>query len=92
MGKERGGERSTNIGNSSSKLEVSSLFYKHPLGFAQGMAWKWDTPISATQSPGSPALPEQGLQDRQQLLLSLHQHAKKLQLTAPSIYSQPDSV
>lgn len=70
MEKERGGERSTNIGNSSSKLEVSSLFYKHPLGFAQGMAWKWDTPISATQSPGSPALPEQGLQDRQLLLSS----------------------
>lgn len=49
---------------------ISSLLYKHPLGFAQGMAWKWDTPISATQSPGSPVLPEQGLQARDQLLFS----------------------
>lgn len=78
MEKERGGGKSTNIGSSSSKLEVSSLLYKHPWGFAQGMAWKWDTPTSATQSPGSPVPPEQGLQARDQLLLSSTSACKEI--------------
>lgn len=85
MEKERG-EKSHPILVALVQRNISSLLYKHPLGFAQRMAWKWDTPISATQSPGSPVLPEQGLRAREQLLLSLlNQHAKKWQLTAPSI-------
>lgn len=80
----RGG-KSTNIGSSSSKLDVSSLLYKHPLGFAKGMTWKWDTAVSATQSPGSPVLPEQGLQARDQLLLFSTTTCKKI--TADSSFN-----
>lgn len=71
---------------------ISSLLYTHPLGFAQGMAWKWGTPISATHSPGSPVLPSKDCSPETNTCFLLHQYAKKLQLTAPSIYSQPDSV
>lgn len=68
MEKERGG-KSHPVLVALVQRSVSSLLYKHPSGFAQGMAWKWDTPISATHSPGSSVLPEQGLQPRPTLAL-----------------------